>query len=260
MAECPGRFTIARLAGGDLKASEAATLQHHIGTCPACQRTLEDVGKNLADFQLVRGEQRARLRSKLLEAEAGSGPWRKRVVAFALGAAAISAILALALIVTLPGKDTDQESFKGSFSLTVVAKRADRQFLVRDGEELTSGDALRLVVVTDSPGYLSVVLLDANGKLAWFYPESDPALHPDPLPIKQQGRSELPGSIVLDDWVGEEYLIVVFAAEKFDRGQLTELVKREILGGQPVGLNPARLGIRGAVEVLRIQKVGRKDP
>ena len=108
----------------------------------------------------------------------------------------------------------------------MVAKRGEHQFKVEPGTVLYPNDSIRFVISTESPGYLSVMSVDSRNQISPFYPETEPSTDPKPLAIEKSGRHELPGSIILDDALGTEFLIVVFSTNIFNRNDLFRDLKK----------------------------------
>ena len=144
------------------------------------------------------------------------------------GGLAAAAALLLGLYVVLgsgpPKPADDYIQFKGAVSVEVVAKRGEHQIKVEQGSALIEDDALRFIVTTGSPGYLDLFSVDSTGQVSPFYPPSDPTADPSPLSLDDSGRHVLPGSVILDDAVGEEHLVLVFSITFFDRN----VVQKEI--------------------------------
>jgi hypothetical protein len=235
MSECPSRFTLVRFKAGDLEEPEAGALSAHLEQCAACRETLAGIERNVSQYESGAEERLARLRARLdREDPRNPGPvpptWLR--LAPAGGALALAAAAA-ALVVVLPSlkegspgpaagvepADPTASSvrFKGAVAVEVVARRGERQFRVEKGAELRPGDALRFVVTVGAPGFISVFSVDALDNVSPFYPDSDPGSHPAPFRVDAAGRHELPGSIILDDSVGDECLVVAFSEKSFER-------------------------------------------
>jgi hypothetical protein len=169
----------------------------------------------------------------------------------------VAAAAAVLVVVNLPAPPSVVEqrpeiSFKGKLAVQVVAKRGDRQFMVKGGESLAENDALRFRITTAFPGYMSVLSVDGRGTVSAFYPDSAPSITPDPLRIARPGRQELPGSIVLDDAPGPEHLIVVFSKERFNRREVHRRIKQKLGRGGKV--RAADIGIDGELYQITVGK------
>jgi hypothetical protein len=258
----PSRVVLARHIANDLTATERRDLSRHLASCPTCRGRLARMTAASHSFEARRAHSLALLRWRLAQAQ--PAPPIARLV---LPAGALAAVLALVVIhagitraVRRPPTTADTRAvvaapmYKGTLGLQVYARRAKRQFRVRQGMRLTCGDELRFAATTATAGYLTVFSLDGDDKLTPFYPDSSPDTNPRPLRVSRPGRQLLPGGITLDDAVGPEQLVVVFAQRPFDR----EVVHRRVAGLLrrlgPAALSARALGLSGEVVVLGVRK------
>ena len=254
MDDCLKRFNLALYTVGDLSAGESGALKHHLDSCVVCNTSLEELQKNVAEYEKNASEHLAALRTRLSEKVPGGRSTTRRLWLPGIGLAAAIAVVMLVLFVW-PGKRVDDIAFKGAFSVQVVAQKKDEQIIVREGEKLSQGDALRFVVTSDSAGYIAVFSVDGKGRISPFYPEGEPETGSELVRIERPGKHELPGSVILDDWIGTEYLVVVFSQEMFERRRVQDTARNMILEGSVRALGPAVLGIKGSVGVVSIVKV-----
>jgi len=248
MADRPSRLTLARLVAGELPPEEASALEARIAADPESARALEELRRNVARYDERRAAHWRALHGQL-DADARppvpSRSWLWPYPALGLLAAAAAVTLVVALhrgpagtVETVGGQVI---LFKGDLAVRIVARSAGagRQLVVRDGDSLAAGDALRFVVTTGSAGFITVFSVDRSGKLSPFYPSTEPARDDRPLALPHAGQHELPASIVLDDAPGPEHLIVVFAPRAFSRravhGRIGDQVARGELGALRAG-------------------------
>lgn len=262
MAECPSRFAIASWRAGDLPPDEAQRVAAHLDACQSCRAVRDEIESHAAEYESRADEHLARLLDRLAHEQpiaevvplASRRRSRVTTVAIAVGGLAAAAMLALVLVPVLldtgDGEPPDDIRFKGSLAVELVAKRGARQFRVTDGAELAAGDAIRFVVSTGAPGWISVFSIDSTGRLSPFYPDSDPATDPEPLHLAAPGRHELPGSIILDDSQGHEDIVVVFSTAEFDRGPVHRTAAR--IGGTAAA--DETLGPGFALRTVRVIK------
>jgi len=261
MAECPPRFTLASLRVGDLPPVEARRVEEHVAACAECRAALDEIDANVAEYGARADDHLAQLMDRIAREPAAAEvvPLRARrsrlvPVAIAAGSLAAAAVLALVLVPVLTGPDAGGDRpdvlFKGSLAVEIVAKRGADQFLVTDGAGLRPGDAIRFVVTTGEPGWLTVFSIDAAGRLSPFYPDSEPSDDPEPLWIARAGRQELPGSIILDDSRGHEEIVVIFSATAFDRAS----AHRKVTGARSPAAAAEVLGSGFALKVVRVVK------
>jgi len=258
MSECLGRYRLALYAVGDMADGESAILKNHLDSCDACRSSFEKLIKNVEEYEKNATEHLEALRSRLL-GETEEVTRRRWLWLSGIALAAAIAVLLL-VIVVWPGDKPDDIAFKGAFSLQVVAQKKDEQIIVKEGEKLTKGDAIRFVVTTDSAGFISVFSVDSRGRIFPFYPDSDPSIASGPMMLERPGKHELPGSVFLDDWIGTEHIVVVFSQEMFDRKRVLETARDTIQESGVRALGPAILGIDGSVGVVTIQKVEEHIP
>jgi hypothetical protein len=231
MAQCPSRFSLVLWKGGDLPEAEIQRIRAHAAVCSACKAQIKQLDANIEYYHPKQPAYFAQLTSELSATNAAPRPFSKwRVWAFALGGAAVTAALILALIDPRTrlalGPLQPGARFKGAVAMQAVAKRGDAQFFVESGAALRPNDAVRFVVTTGSAGFLSVFSIDSKRRIAPFYPDSDPFSDPTPMRIEGAGRHELPGSIVLDDATGAECIVAAFSQTPFDRGAVHERARR----------------------------------
>ena len=259
MADCLKRFDLALYTVGDLSAEESGALKLHLDSCQVCSASLDELHKNVAEYEKNASEHLAALRTRLSEEVIGQERKSRRLWFTGIGLAAAIAVVILVLFVW-PGRKVDDIGFKGAFSVQVVAQKKDEQIIVRQLEKLSKGDALRFVVTSDSAGYVFIFSVDGKGRISPFYPEGEPESGSELVRIERPGKHELPGSVILDDWIGTEYLVVVFSQEMFDRRRVQDTARNIILEGNVRTLGPAVLGIEGSVGVVTIKKVEEPTP
>jgi len=231
MSECPSRFSLLQLASGDLPSDERRLLSEHVEHCLACREMLNEIESNAAVYNSREPEHLAKLRARL-SVEEQQYPVRPLWMTFApvLGGLVAAAAIILMVVPQLiePEKTTESTDirYKGTMAFEIVARRNGQQFRVKQDMELFANDALRFVVTIGSSGYLSVFSIDADNRISPFYPDSDPLANPDPMMLDRPGRHELPGSIILDQVVGNECFIAAFSEKTFDRDRLHKWVKQ----------------------------------
>lgn len=237
MVECPPRFSVARWLVEDLPPDEMKSIGEHLDQCSNCHDIVKTMAQNKAEYESRRDEHVSRFREALLaengrEHVATATPTlmtrRFSPALYALAAAAmIGIVLTVALLTSDRNIPESAVTFKGSMVFKVVAKRGMEQFFVKGDSELKENDALRFIVTTRSAGYVSVCSVDKGGIVSPFYPDTDPKADQNPMAIEGPGRHELPGSIILDNEIGYEYLVVVFSKKRFDRRDIHTILKHK---------------------------------
>jgi hypothetical protein len=134
--------------------------------------------------------------------------WRPAMVAGAVAAVVFAVVLAGRFPAEpgIPGV-----RMKGSVGMQVFGHRDDRTFRVREGERLRPGDRLKLRLDAPGEGWAAVYSVEAGGRVTPFYPPAGS----EPIRVGPEPWLS-PASIVLDDSVGPERLVVIFAARPFD--------------------------------------------
>jgi hypothetical protein len=185
----------------------------HLDGCSLCQKRWTELNEDKARFeQFVFPRTVAKLEARLaapsLMDRLRAG-WKMLVPA---AGAIIAASLAAAIYVG--GKDRTQTEddvyigIKGGASLEVFAARPEvnAPFTVKPGTVLHPKDKIRFVVNTAGSKYLLIASRDGAGAFTVYHPfgaQQSGQVEP--------GRIELPGSVELDDVVGNERLVAVFS-------------------------------------------------
>lgn len=198
--ECLSDLVIDRLVAGDFEASRVAEREGHIAQCQRCTERVAAIrsAPPPSEMAVTRGVRMLRaVRQRR---------WLMPTVAAATAAAT------LMFFMVVRSRDTglkqpridSQTRTKGTVVLELYAKRSGDVALIRSGEALAPGDAVRFRISTDSPGYLVVAGIDSSGVTTPYLPESGDAVAID------RGKNQIqPSSIVLDDVLGEELFIAV---------------------------------------------------
>jgi hypothetical protein len=141
-------------------------------------------------------------------------------------AAASAVVLALVLAVMLWHPSQRESTYigvKGTLGLEVYCQRAGQVFRVHPGDELLPEDRIRFAVSTPGPGHLMILSVDQQGEVSRFHP----------LEAVPGGRTELEGSVILDESRGPERIYALFSEESFEFTAVEAAVARglEASGG-----------------------------
>ena len=217
MTECVSRLVLMQLRAGELSDDRRSAVLHHIEACEHCRASFESMRENIADFEPGRAAHLEKLMPYIALADQAIRKQRFNRIA-ALTAIAAAALVLITFVLTLaPTPSEEVIAFKGELSVAVIGQRDHRQFEVHEGTRLRESDALRFVITTGSAGYLYVFSMDATGRISSYYPESPPSSNPEPMRVDRPGRRELPGSVVLDEAVGQETFVIIFSPSTFKR-------------------------------------------
>jgi hypothetical protein len=139
----------------------------------------------------------------------------------------------LAVVSLRPDPNSDL-GIKGGASFQVYALRGEAVFPVRADTRLAPGDRIRFVVDPGNARYLLVASVDGAGKVSVYYPPSG-----DRSGYVVPGRSELEGSIELDQVLGPERLLAYFSDDPLPSTEVVESLAR---GAEaPRGIQPVVL-------------------
>jgi hypothetical protein len=236
MEQQPSHFDLVRYALSELPEEQAQAIPAFLQQNDAARARLEELRENAAVYEANGSSHLDALMARIgAQSPAPKARPKKKarfqlwgvLVPLAVAAAIAALVFSLPQSGDRPPSGVTQPSavpYKGVVALRIVAKRGERQFVVRDGMALQQGDALRFVISTDRLGYVTVLSFDGRGQLSAFYPEGNPADDPAPLALDSAGQHVLPGSVILDDALGEETFVVVFSETPFDRA----LVHRQL--------------------------------
>ena len=253
MSDCVSKYRLMQYLSKELSDADHARILDHIDGCATCHEAAESMKANIAAFDVNKEILLTNLMSSIEKEAEGRVSWITRRRLFVGGLAAAAAVLLVLVIIgrnpASDSTDADVIAFKGRWSVEVVAKRGTEQFAVADGAILHENDALRFVVTTATPGYLTVFSIDDDDKLWPYYPESRPEDEPAPLAIGTPGRHELAGSVVLDGSRGSETLVILFSDTSFNRKLIMDMWQTAQKSGETVPMGKEIL-----VESIQITK------
>lgn len=205
----------------------------HLSQCVECAAYVATLSSEQAAFFKARPTEQ--LLRKLKARRAPRPRVRQAFLVSALAASLVALVVAL--------RPTPGIVMKGSGWFTVFAKhqQADPQ-PVTNGQRLEPGDSLRFAVSSDRDAYLLILNLDANGTVVSFYPYGEAAS----AALVAGEKALLPGAVVLDASMGQEWLIAVRSEQP---------VTVEAMRAQLKTRAPPELFCRGCqVAALRIHK------
>ncbi len=199
-------LSLDRLLLSSMSADEERQAGEHLEACEACRTALEELR---ADQQRFAARVFARTLPPLEARACRRG--RLELLAARLGnprlLVPVGLAVALLLVVARPAPEPDLR-IKGGPTLKVFARRQGAVFQVRPDTRLAAGDRIRFVIEPERPGYLLVASVDGAGTVSVYFPPEGGQSAP-----VGAGRSELPGSIELDDAPGPERLFAYFSEQ-----------------------------------------------
>jgi hypothetical protein len=225
-------LTLDALALGALPAGEAALARAHLETCERCQK---DAAEARAARDHFDGVVFRRTLPNLARRRRFRISWRPLTLVLAPTLAAAAVVLLVIPRRTVAPDSGSEIGIKGGPSLQMFARRSGRVFAVADGARLAPGDEVRFAVTPHGLPYLLVVSVDGAGKPNVYFPFAGTQSGR----VDADARSELPGSIVLDDAPGPERVFALFSTTPLSAADAMAALRR--------------IGARGA-EAIRSQR------
>lgn len=236
--QCPPAAVLEALSAGEA-APDATRL--HVEGCPHCSGQLAALTSGREAFVRARPPE---LFLRQLERRAAAAPSRSMLSRLMPVLAACVPVLALLVMVPrlLQGDDV---RLKGDAFRVVAAREGGTPELLGPDAQVRAGDALRFAYETPEAGHLVVLNLDGRGAASLFYPYSGTGS----APLAAGQRDFLPGSVVLDDAPGPEFLFAVFSLRPIEVAPLLEALRTQ--AGRP---EPTLSCPDCRVSTLRLQK------
>ncbi|MFY0571155.1 hypothetical protein ACN28E_46005 [Archangium lansingense] len=216
---CPPAAMLEAMSAGEAAPEATRT---HVQGCPDCHGQLEALTTAREAFVRARSPE---LFLRQLERRATSRPrtaprWLLPVLS------ACVPLLALLVLVPKLGQENGVHLKGGAFRV-VVSRAGGPPELLGPDAQVQPGDALRFSYEDIEAGHLLVLELDGRGTASVFHPHGSATSAP--LPAGQ--RDFLPGSVVLDDAPGPEWLVAVFSPRPLEAAPLLEALRSQ--AGRP---------------------------
>lgn len=110
------------------------------------------------------------------------------------------------------------------------------------GAMLAQGDVLRFAVSVPDDGYVFIANVDATGRLTRYFPTAERA---GSERLNKATRFVLPGSIALDDYLGDERIVLIYSTTPLEAARIEQALaaayQRAGLDGLEHAELPARL-------------------
>lgn len=223
--DCPSDLALDRLVAEAVAPQESTSLREHVEHCDACTERLALRREGFAAFPELDAQKPLAALHRHLQVSQKAGragalsAWLAgpRLAFTATGAVAL-AVLAILLVrapggphvedgsILDPAQLPDRVRLKGELALHVYRQEGQRAKEAMSGERFRPGDNLRFAVDLARAGHISILGIDAQGKLytAWPLPEHRADIQ------KSAGRGQqLEGGVTLDDSLGEESLYLI---------------------------------------------------
>lgn len=233
---CPPAAVLEAMSAGEAVPEATRT---HVAGCPDCHGQLQALTTAREAFVRAKPPD---LFLRQLERRAASQPQRGlRWLLPVLGAC----VPLLALLVLVPRLSEDGVTMKGGAFRVVASRAGGTPELLGPDAQVRPGDALRFAYEAPEAGHLLILELDGRGTASVFYPLGSATSAPQPA----AQRDFLPGSVVLDDSPGPEWLLAVFSPRPLEAAPLLEALRAQ--AGRP---EPTLSCPDCSVSTLRLQK------
>ncbi|HVG63041.1 MAG TPA: DUF4384 domain-containing protein [Hyalangium sp.] len=232
---CPPAVVLEGMSAGEAAPEEVRV---HVDGCAHCRGQLEALTAGREAFLRARPPELFLRQVKRRETTA---PWRRWLPP--LLAACVPLLLVLVLVPRL-GEEGGVR-MKGDAFRVVASRAGGAPELLAPDAQVRPGDALRFAYESPEAGHLLVLELDGRGAASVFYPYGSATS----APVAAGQREFLPGSVVLDDAPGPEWLLAVFSPRPFEAAPLLEALRAQAGRSEPT------LSCEGCrVSMLRLQK------
>ncbi|MDY7231872.1 DUF4384 domain-containing protein [Hyalangium rubrum] len=234
---CPPAALLEAMSAGEA-APESTRV--HVEGCPDCSGQLKALTAGSEAFMRARPPE---LFLRQVERRAASAPRPGLRRWLPLLGACVPVLALLVLVPRLVAQNGVRE--KGDGFRVVAARAGGAPELLGADAQVRPGDALRFAYEAPEAGHLLVLELDGRGAASVFYPYG--AATSAPLGAGQ--REFLPGSVVLDDAPGPEWLLAVFSPRPLEAAPLLEALRTQAGRAEPTLSCPDC-----RVSTLRLQK------
>ncbi len=230
---------------GEGSPEERERVSAHVQNCVACRRRVERLEADKAAFlqAMPFGESVAR-------SVAGGAGWLRPLYA-------VAALLVVAVSVGVVYRQgSAPEGFRskgGQPSVAMYVRSAQGEPEVRGSGVYFPGERVQLTYSVGEEQYFALLGIDEGGTISTYFPaEGDSAM------LLVPGRDvPLPRSIELDEYLGRECYLAVFAAEPFTVESMRMSLREQFETAG--GLEELAFGLPGAqVHAIRIVKRGRE--
>ncbi len=252
---CPAPIVLDGLSAGELPTESVA---RHVEACAHCTGYVAALSEGRERFMALRPAPQflRKLDAREAAQHSSRGLFGVRLPQWLMGLGGVAAA-ALVLFVAGPaliegGESSGGVRMKGgAFEVFYLRPGAQTPAEAGQDERLRAGDALRFSYAAPKRGHLLVLDLDGTGKASVFVPYGGKRSQP----VEKGDAQPLPGSVILDDAPGPEWLVAVFSERPLDAAPLLAALEAQM------GASELKLACDGCeVSSLRIQKEKAPSP
>lgn len=219
----PSGRVLEALAFDDPSVHAGSQDEGHLASCDRCRAQVQELRAQREAFLVQRPPA-----AFMAQLEAATPPtWGQRLRSWLSPGPVFGVALAVALLLFMvrglgPGEGPDpQVRLRGASSLTLHVSRGGAPAAPFVGQALLPGDVLRFVVQAQSDGYALVANLDEEGRATIYVPPDED----QSVPVAAGPDHVLPGSIALDDYVGQERIFLLWSNAPLAPASVTTALK-----------------------------------
>jgi hypothetical protein len=216
--DCLSDLQLDALALGALDDAKTEQAHLHLSSCSRCsdrRQELAEAARSSADI-LAHSPSPA-LRTRQATRRSGRRAWLGGAVGAVAAAAALLFVIGRTSL--LPGGDTVRS--KGTSRVGFFVRHAGVVRRGSDRERVSPGDALRFVVTSSEPSYVTVLSRDGAGQVSVYHPSGPRAARVEP-----GVERPLDASVVLDDVLGEERLYALACSAPVEIAPISDGLRR----------------------------------
>jgi len=241
--QCPAPFVLEAFSAGEPQGDSVTT---HLEGCAACAGYIAALTDGREAFLALRpAPQFLRKLEARTEKKPVRSPWLFGLTALLTAGLAVAVVPSLLTSDPLPDDGITLKGRNAALQVVFLRPGSDTAQLVEPDARLKAGDALRFAFAAPKDGHLLILDLDGTGKASVFVPYGGSTSRPVPA----GDRELMPGSVVLDDAPGPEWIVSVFSPKPLEAAPLLAALEAQS------GADNVKLQCEGCeVTTLRIQK------
>jgi hypothetical protein len=226
----PSEFALTRFHAGEGETSERQAIQTHLDDCEPCRQVLEELEGAGAAFseRHDRAGFLAHVRDGAEQPDKGAGWLALLSRGWLAGAAAAAAMLVVVLVLAPWRNDPIDQPDSG---VRIKADELNLGYMIMEHQEpvvagadriLHPGNRIQFRLSAPRGGFVHIVSVDAAGQVSVYFPR------PGETPEEYPGGSgrPVPGSVILDETLGQERVFALICEAPLSRAKLAERIRR----------------------------------